>query len=152
MLEQMHRSVEQLGQNYVDTQLLSNENIQVNTIKIGVIVNAPQINNTSYALRILYDETIDQKIRHMDLIFDVDTGFKEKKLINKLEMEYLPPYRFLKADLIGEDGKPVNWFKYEILCRDGFQEIKKITTEEIVCVKKESVEKLVDRGYALGIF
>lgn len=148
--EEFKEISENLLQEYLDTILLSNENILKDTIKTKVWRDLTEPYPPFYYVRILYDEIQDQKIVHMDVFFDVNftpvaLHPENSKLDKKYENPYLTPVQiYKKIERYDRD----TWFLYWIMCRQGFEEVQKISTRLVFCVKSESVEKLEDRGYA----
>ncbi|HUT05527.1 MAG TPA: hypothetical protein VMW74_02410 [Nitrosopumilaceae archaeon] len=106
----------------------------------------------TFHVRILYDVNKNEDIRHMDSVYKVDFGasFKnpDNATLEKIyENEYLPPNQ-IKNKKFEEFESYLTGMLQNIMCRQGFENIIKNSDGSSVCVKPESILKLVERGWA----
>lgn len=102
-------------------------------------------------VKILYAIQSDQEIKHRVLGFEVvfpeirtpDNAYLEKIF----ETDYLPPKRITDKLDQYESNYVKNLAKL-VVCKEGFAKVIKDADGSPACVKEDSVQKLIERGWA----
>ncbi|MFQ5440561.1 MAG: hypothetical protein ACE5DL_03760 [Nitrosopumilaceae archaeon] len=143
--------VKQILQEYLEINFYHNPNIILESIKTRISGSGEDVSPPRYHVRILYDEIKNGKIIHMDSVYNVDFGPVARtpdnaKLEKIYEEKYLPPNQ-IKNTKFEEFPSYLTGMMQNIMCRQGFEKVVKESTKESLCVKTESIGKLVDRGW-----
>lgn len=149
--EEWSNAAKNAVQEYVDYKLLQNETIVKNSIKTRIIYGGTDDLPPTYYARILYDVIYNKEIQHVDSAYKVvflswNNTSADAKLEKTSETEYKPPKKIVYSYDVDVDY--LNNFKYQmIMCRQGFEKIMKVTTEDTVCVKPKTAISLIERGW-----
>jgi len=139
-------------QEYVETNLHKDSTILKDTIKTRISGGQEDILPPRYHVRIIYDVINNGKIYHADSIYKVDFGPFAKtpdnaELVKIFEMEYKPPKKIVDSLGIEESGYVYNIIQ-NIMCKQGFEKVIKDSDGSPACVKSDSAQKLIERGWA----
>jgi len=150
--EEIDKLVEMTIQDYLETILFQDPTVQKDNVKIASgLLGALDVQMVHEKVRIIYASNIDDKIIYNDELFLVDFNFQPTNSTAKLEkifeMEYLPPKK-IRSYLDDNEWEKYVTISYGfIMCKPGFEKVIKQSNDEAKCVKLESVEKLIERGF-----
>ena len=133
------------------TKFFQNPTIANDSIKTRTAGGSNEDHSITWYIRIIYDVANNEKIHHMDSIYKL--GFNsmaeppENTIFEKVfEMHYKPPKK-IKNSLSSEENRYIHLIIQNIMCRQGFEKIFKLSDDSPVCVKSSTAEKLIDRGW-----
>ena len=138
-------------QEYLESNFYQNPTVLKDSIKTRISGSGEDVLPPRYHIRILYDLLENNKTKHMDLVYKVDFGALAKtpdnaRLEKLYENVYLTPNQ-IKNKKFEEFESYLTGMLQNIMCRQGFEKVVKVSTGDASCVKSESLGKLVDRGW-----
>jgi len=142
---------ENATQKYLEMELLQGEDVFEETIKTRISGSGEDVFPPFYHVRIIYDILSDGEIETKDVVFNVKflaPTFSHAELELKYTIDYMAPHRALKYFNEELPFIPHVTGKYlNIMCKMGFEKVYHEAYSQPICVKPESVKKLIERNF-----